>query len=394
MGREGDEGFVDFVVVGIFVGAIIVGAGAAVRDLAPRRQPRISRPDADSIKPETLIRAWRRFCQSAGLVMITMGTIIVFATVVGIVFSLSDRTGWLLVGGSAALAAVVIGISAIIVPNHYRRGGFDPIVRTRPVANAPVFRRAVIERDIEYSLGRTPASAADDPFAVEPSTAVPIPRPVVTSAPDTNQAPVIAASGNVISDVPPAVIAEEDIESAGTALTIERPWVEPAPADDRFRSRSFPEPEPASGPVDSYDEPIASVPELFRRPVEQAPASTDAVGPTLTGFEDPLIDPEDELPSWDAPPPRTRQPTRYVAPQEPSTAPGAASAGFESSLFADLDAQADAGGDVSGPFQSNLLNELTRDEAKPTKPVADVLIDEFSLPARDRSNTRDADDNR
>jgi hypothetical protein len=40
------------------------------------------------------------------------------------------------------------------------------------------------------------------------------------------------------------------------------------------------------------------------------------------------------------------------------------------------------------------LNELTSDDTRPVKPVADVLLDEFSLPDRDRSNTRNADDNR
>jgi hypothetical protein len=151
---------VDFVVVGIFVGAIIVGAGAAVRDILPRQRPRLTRRDRKPVEPETIAKAWRRFCQSAGVLMITMGLIVILCTVVAIVLSLSDRTGWILVGASSALAAAVIGVSAFMIPNHYRRGGFDPVLRTVEL-RAP---SPTVTRNGERRLGSPRLESSDDLF--------------------------------------------------------------------------------------------------------------------------------------------------------------------------------------------------------------------------------------
>ena len=50
--------------------------------------------------------------------------------------------------------------------------------------------------------------------------------------------------------------------------------------------------------------------------------------------------------------------------------------------------------EVTGPFQSRLLNELTSSNEEPVEGAADVLLDEFSLPSRNQPGARDADNGR
>ena len=169
----------DFVVVGIFIGAIIVGIGAVVRDLGPRRRPFVTRRIRREISPEAMAKAWRRFCQSLGTLVLTMGMIVILATVVAMVLSLSDSTGWLMVGASSALALVVSGIGALIIPGHYQRGGFDPVikqVKVRPAKAPP----PVVVHDVEVPLAELPGDSIDDLFSLDamPAEQQPAPAPL------------------------------------------------------------------------------------------------------------------------------------------------------------------------------------------------------------------------
>jgi hypothetical protein len=137
--------------------------------------------------------------------------------------------------------------------------------------------------------------------------------------------------------------------------------------------------------------------QIFTAPVEQttperAPVERKSTPRRQT--EAPLIEPDEELPAWNAPPRAIPEPEPYV-PQAPRETPRPEpTSGFESSLFADLDAPTGDEAEVAGPFQSRLLNELTRSEDETVEGAADVLLDEFSLPSRNQPSPRDADNGR
>ena len=119
----------DFVVVGIFIGAIIVGAGAVVRDVGPRRRPFLSRRVRRNLEPDLVAKAWRRYCQAVGSLILTMGMIVVLATVVAMVASVSDGTGWIVVGVASVVAIALSAIGTFVISGHYQRGGFDPVFK-------------------------------------------------------------------------------------------------------------------------------------------------------------------------------------------------------------------------------------------------------------------------
>lgn len=408
----------DFVVVGILVGASMVGAGAVVRDLLPRQRPLLTRRSAPSIEPEALHKAWNRFCQSAGMVIMTMGLIVVFCTVLAIVLSFSDRAGWILIGASTTLAAVVFVVSAVTIPNHYRRGGFDPVYRVRERA----VRAPVVTHDIVRKLGASRPLAADDLFAET--------RPPVSA--DDQEFGGPAGSGSelvttetenwVSGNVAPNGEPDNSLDISGTPGTLSPQHVSADPdiGRDRLPVESAPEsarvafarsqPQPDAGPVpapEGFQELARPTGQHAMRAWNSGIEDTSEPTVVLSGeegsglaahilpvLEPPLIDPEDELPAWNAPPRSTPPPPAYIPPVSPS-APGLdAGDAFESSLFADLEMSTEDANDIAGPFQSRLLNELTGEDAVPSEERADVLIDEFSLPAPDRPpGTPDATNN-
>ena len=397
----------DFVVVGIFVGAIIVGAGAAVRDILPRQRPRLTRRDRKPVEPESVTKAWRRFCQSAGVLMITMGLIVILCTVIAIVLSLSDRTGWILVGASSALAGAVLAVSAFMIPNHYRRGGFDPVFRTVEL-RAP---SPAISLDVERRLGSPRLDSPDDLF----TEAVQVPATNIV----VNAEPLVASKENDSVDVadesgikPPVVAAHGDVdptELEWPTAALRPPESEP-PIPDRppaFAAGLNPvlEEAPLSEeaksarvmrPID--DTPTPGQPLPTPAPVARDLKTAQFLMPVDPVLEAPLIDPDEELPAWNAAQRSTPPPTPYIPPGSHDAADPESAAGFASSLFADLEAPADdAAEDVNstGPFRSRLLNELTGDSTESSEPVADVLLEEFSLPSQDDPpGGRDANNDR
>jgi hypothetical protein len=397
---------VDFVVVGIFVGAIIVGAGAAVRDILPRQRPRLTRRDRKPVEPETIAKAWRRFCQSAGVLMITMGLIVILCTVVAIVLSLSDRTGWILVGASSGLAAAVIGVSAFMIPNHYRRGGFDPVLRTVEL-RAP---SPAVTRNGERRLGSPRLESSDDLFTdaiqIPVTSSVGNAEPLV---PDTENESVDIAEAPEIG--PPIVTAPaaDSREAEPPSIPSHSPESESEIPDRRpaFDARREPVLEQAPLPEEARParvmRPIDDPPAPGPTPPQPAPVSFELESARLLMpvdpiLEAPLIDPDEELPAWNAAPRSTSPPTPYIPPSNQDAADPESAAGFASSLFADLetpvdDAAAEANG--TGPFRSRLLNELTGDSTESSGAVADVLLEEFSLPSQDNPpGGRDANNDR
>jgi hypothetical protein len=413
-----NQSYVDFVVVGIFVGAIIVGAGAAVRDILPRQRPRLTRHSNSPIEPEALRRAWRRFCQSAGMLIMTTGLVIVFFTVLAIVLSLSDRTGWILVGVSTAVAFAVLSVSAFVIPNHYRRGGFDPVYRSIARHEPPA-----VTQEMERRLGAPRLESADDLFAhfiplpdtESPKPAVPVDKPLISTEIDVSDVAGDPAIGEThrgyLKDRDAAMQAPPRTEADAPPADSQRPaaagepgLTDPAPFPAAHGTREMTS-APAQEPPQRDErrltrELIEESPALDEQPdtsplprVDNEPAEFAAMA--LPVLEPPLIDPDEELPAWNAPPVPTPPPPRYVPPNASDETTPDPDTGFESSLFANLDTPAASVTDGAGPFQSRLLNELTLDEAEPGEDKADVLLNEFSLPAQDQpTGTRDANHGR
>jgi hypothetical protein len=374
---------VDFVVVGIFIGAIIVGIGAVVRDLGPRRRPFITRRIRRELSPEAMAKAWRRFCQSLGMLVLTTGMVVILGTVVAMVLNLSDSTGWLFVAIATALALVVSAIGVLIIPGHYQRGGFDPVikqVRVRPAQPPPI-----VVHDVEVPLSELPGDSIDDLFSLDvpaaepeprvaaagviPAVDVPVPDPGLTVEPE----PVIADVTESVQYIPPT-------PNAVPAAPI---TVEPQPERRPARRVTF------SRPAESRTEPEQTVP---------PPRPLSEPEPAPAAYEPPLIDPDEDLPAWNAPARHIPQPKSYVPPPRVERPQPDPESGFQSSLFSDLDAPSAEQTDVSGPFQSRLLNELTRTERRPAPEPedggADVLLDEVSLPVRNPNEQRNANNGR
>jgi hypothetical protein len=398
---------VDFVVVGIFIGAIIVGAGAVVRDFGPRRRPFLTRRVRRTLEPELVAKAWRRYCQAVGSLILTMGMIVILATVVSMVISLSDNTGLMVVGVTAILAIVVSAIGTFVISGHYQRGGFDPVfkaIKPRPVKAPP----AVVEHDVEIPLSALPGDSVDDLFSADlamPGDALAATEPEVATF-----EPALSGDG-VTNGLLPASSGDEPIIAADP--TVKHPPVEQVvPGPERAQ--------PSESPMQSGEpgaRPSRLVPRRFQvnRNGQADQPATDSVEQPVPEHmpvertaaprrqpESPLIDPDEELPAWNAPsraipvpepyiPPAPRVASRSESRELPRPETGS---GFESSLFADLDVPAGDEAEVAGPFQSRLLNELTSSDDEPVEGAADVLLDEFSLPSRNQPGARDADNGR
>ncbi|HET7055907.1 MAG TPA: hypothetical protein VFI12_05555 [Thermomicrobiales bacterium] len=374
----------DFVVVGIVIGAIIVGAGAVVRDLGPRRRPFIDRRIRREISPEAKAKAWRRFCQSLGTFVLTMGMIVILATVVAMVLSLSDSTGWLMVGASSALALVASGIGVLVIPGHYQRGGFDPVIKqvtVRPAKAPP----PVVMHDVEVPLSELPGDSIDDLFSLDVGLEMPEPVPA-----PVEHMPAPAESVPIDDGItlPGTVFAEPEEPVDILPLTREPELTSPAAAEPHAERRSA-------------RRVTFSRPNTTRSDPEQTPSPARPVrepDPMPPVYETPLIDPDEDLPAWNAQPKPIPQPQPYVPPARVERPQSDPETGFQSSLFSDLSASGEEGTDVTGPFQSRLLNELTRNERRPEPEPegggADVLIDEVSLPVRNPNEQRNANNGR
>jgi hypothetical protein len=124
-------------------------------------------------------------------------------------------------------------------------------------------------------------------------------------------------------------------------------------------------------PETTWEPPVETwhPPQRKLQPPESIPAAQVTV---LSEFEPPLIGPDDDLPAWGGPPALERI---TPLPRQGIPQPGGPRV-FESSLLADLVPESAPGDEVSGPFQSRLLNELTADRDQPEPDRNDVLIAE------------------
>jgi hypothetical protein len=392
---------VDFVVTGILIGAILVVAGTGMRDFGPRTRPRIVRNDNKSLEPEILVRAWRRFCQSAGTLVTTLGLAIVLATVVAMVFDLSDRAGSITVATSVAVSAAVLVFAVLTMPNHYRRGGFDPVTRVAVIKLPPA---TIIEHEVVVPLANINTDSGDDLFA---NLAGPE-RPVSDAAlPSDDEAQLHVAESLVdgLSQQNPA----------GTPFEADRDYSVSAERDPgALQSATIDKSEP--GPDSLISDPLASQtprrrlsPLSGRRLTERLRDEERAVEPAAANvpvpesiYAEPAIDPDEELPPWNAPPrqesPRPAQARSRTQPVPPASNPpqprrGQSAAGFESNLFADLDVSSGED-ETGGSFRSRLLSDLTGQDSGDGTPRADVLLDEFSLPEQPNPVKPDAENSR
>ena len=178
--------------------------------------------------------------------------------------------------------------------------------------------------------------------------------------------------------VEPSVREMADLDASAlsepTALPDEQPLEPVDPAPERYIAVE-PEPKPDLSlpyPAETWQPPDRE----WVEPYVPAQASM----PVLSGFEPPLIDPDDDLPAWGGPPvERLPEPVPYAPPAPPSSGDT-----FQSSLLADLKPETAQGEELAGPFKSRLLNELTsaRNEAEPGG--NDVLIAETPAVDPDR----------
>jgi len=394
---------VDFVVVGIFIGAIIVGAGAVVRDVGPRRRPFLSRRVRRNLEPDLVAKAWRRYCQAVGSLILTMGMIVVLATVVAMVASVSDGTGSIVVGVASVVAIALSAIGTFVISGHYQRGGFDPVfkqIKPKPAKAPP----AVVVHDVEVPLSALPGDSVDDLFAAD------------LGVPDIDTAasePVVAAesgfpeNGVIEEFSPDAVVVSESVVAHEPGEPVQHVESNASESEPLRRSQT---PSPGGEPG---ARPSRLVPRRFQtgrtvEPESPAPPSVEWAAPQRAPIEQqptprrqsdpPLIDPDEELPAWNAPARAIPEPEPYVSPAPRPSHPVAprpqGGAGFESSLLSDLDVPADEEPEVAGPFQSRLLNELTQVDEEPVEGTTDVLLDEFSLPSRNQPGPRDAENGR
>ncbi len=404
----------DFVVAGILLGSLAVVVGELIRLLGPKRTPADRKSLRRAADPANTPRAWKNACHAIGLLIATAGAFLLLMTLLMTLIGVSDSVGWIGVALIGAIGAGVALVGSWSILNHYRSGGFDPvlIVEQAPAATLKVAQPVsqpseaelfddidaavaagmvesawieVEDRDVEDAVSDSPRIEDEQSESEQPSSMA------VTPANGLEPALVTSAS--------------EPVPTQQVALP-ERPQepepvlapVAPPTRDSTIEQVSKPAAAQAPNPV-----PVSPNPPIQRRPT--SPASTpqeplaapDFASPN---FEFPLIDLEEDLPAWNATPTRPaptpvsipRSAARPIAPPDPAMAePDNApvqsepsQGGFKSSLLADVGT--DARKKQTGRhFSSSLLNELTSDLGPP-RPADDIVLDEFSLPTDDSAD--------
>lgn len=233
----------DFVVVGLGLGALAVLLGLAARDLGPmvRRVPRDGLAWA-----EVAARVrWGRACRAAGLVLALAGAGIALLTGVALLARVSDDTGMWVVLGGILVAALAIGAWAL----RYRMAPADESEQGNGAGRAERTRRPtrISGRADSVAGEAVPRRQRGRPADVEPvlragaDRAGPGSRPArrrVDDAPPMGALTVDAMGGLRRSPVtiPPDEDAPETIEGPATG---DGPWRdEPKQANlNRLRSR-------------------------------------------------------------------------------------------------------------------------------------------------------------
>ncbi len=307
----------DFVVVGIVIGSIIVGCGVIIADLGPRIKPWLTRPDQTSIEPSKLKQSWSRYCKASGSLVSTGGLLMVLVTVLGVVFDVSDSTGMRAVLVAGLIALVAVALAAFVVPNHYRSGGFDARSRPQEARSAPL---AAIVNDVSIPISDLPVDP-DDIFVDVPE------EPVLAETAEPELKELAAHESESVREtahesgsteyslddqpeeveldtgVPQEFVPHEsfDLESALTGFAVDSPeevTVDPGLAFEPWVA------EPRG--------PVAASRAAYERTQSGRIESTPS----------PLVDPpllplDDELPAWNAPVPVIEPP---VVAYEPRTA--------------------------------------------------------------------------
>lgn len=325
--------------------------------------------------------------------MSTGGLLMVLITVLGIVFDVSDSTGMRAVLATGVIAFAAVALAVIVIPDHYRDGRFDTRLRPVESTSAPA---ATINHDISVSIAELPVSV-DDIFVTIPEE--PIAELQIDSenqgfasevelssesAPDRSNnleqsaSALIEQSAEVVSNGDELRESALDQDSESLSETAQS-HPEPAEADDVEPGQAF---EPW---VAESDGPVAASRAAYERT-----AKTRLETERMASAEPPLFPFEDELPAWNAPSPVTETPVVSYVPDPQQTKPThqQLAAGFQSSLFADLELPREEPAEIEGKFKSRLLNELTDESDGDLEPGDDVLLDEFSLPQPGEPGTR------
>lgn len=353
----------DFVIVGIVIGAGLVGVGALLRDLGPRLRPRLARPDRDEVKPDALALAWAECCHAIGMAVTALGFLLVVATAVLFFGNVSAGAGWLVVGAASALALVGSAASTVHIGRRYQRGEFDGRLSPAPRAESLEPANLIIE-DRLIPLGSADPLEQTNPeasshVAVQDAFAQAVGSVAATEPAGTGEPPFAEAEGSFFAELDPLVEArlhEADLEPFASVAGVEtaEPAVVERPAALGLDRKTPDDLEPQASSDWGSVEPVPHPVETGRPPAghEGAPPSfgKSPQPVVLSSLDSPLIDPDDELPAWDDPPIE-----RVPAPVVYTPVSGAA---FESALLADL-RPATAPESADGPFQSRLLNELT-----------------------------------
>jgi hypothetical protein len=328
------------------------------------------------------------------MVVTTLGFLIVVATVVGFLLNLSSGTGWAIVTVMTLLAIAGLAASVIKIGGHYRSGGFDPRERTVPANPEPELAQYSADPVMLMRADETFPPGPEDPFAspdlvsaeenqvvatevtVEPDVAEQVTAPVAVATTAVEEAPLSSAgdSSTVQTFGPDGDSVEEIVDLDESPVVVQSGPVDDAAALPDLRGPGAPEvfetesdymPAPAAA---EQVEPWQPVERAWQPDEHGSPAQV----PVLSGFELPLIDPDDDLPAWGAPPVVERVAPVPVRPSVPPAGPRV----FESSLLADLVPESALGEELAGPFQSRLLNELTANRDTAEQDGNDVLIAE------------------
>jgi hypothetical protein len=173
----------DFVVVGLGVGAFAVLLGLAIRDLGPffRRIPRAGTMPWSEVAERV---AWGRRCRAAGLVVAIAGATLCLITGISLLARVGDSTGMWIVLAALVAGALAIALWAFRYQAHVRAPSIpSPIEeaneeRERPQRPARKSALAGI-RSSRPNVSRRPA---DDEPADSSKSDRPDPRPAADAA--------------------------------------------------------------------------------------------------------------------------------------------------------------------------------------------------------------------
>jgi len=191
---------VDFVVVGLGLGAIGVLLGLALRDLAPRAWPVRSARELGRAEVARRV-AWARPLRAAGRVLALAGLLLWVVTLAALAGGANDRAGAILV-----MAALTLLIAAALAWGALYARRYHP----RPARRGP--RRPVGDPlPLALAIEARATPLADPPAPPAPAAAAPAPAtdPPATRIDDQDEPPAAAAAPPAEPHAVPAAEAAE-----------------------------------------------------------------------------------------------------------------------------------------------------------------------------------------